>query len=149
MNFASDAHQAAAALASAGVGWQVPLLARILLVWLFPFSAIDKMLHWQNAIDQARSSVLPPSWAPAMLVCAMAAELVLPVCIVAGWFAPESALVLAAYCVATALLFHRFWTYGDFWKKHGTSEARSHFWDFLKNFGLAGGLLLIAIGRGF
>ncbi len=149
MNFAAEAHQAAAALASTGAGWQVPLLARILLVWLFPFSAIDKMLYWKGALGQARSSVFPASWAPAMLVCAMAAELVLPVCIVAGWLAPESALLLAAYCMATALLFHRFWTYGDFWNKEGSSKGRSHFWDFLKNFGIAGGLLLIAIGRGF
>jgi len=37
---------------------------------------------------------------------------------------------------------------GDFWRPH-TSEGRTHFWDFTKNFGLAGGLLLVAAGHGF
>lgn len=149
MNLVQHLQDANAALASAGAQWHVPVLARVLLVWLFPFSAIDKMLHWDDAMEQARSSIVPASWAPFLLVCAMAAELVLPVCIVAGWLAPESALVLAAYCAVTALLYHRFWACGDFWKKRGPSKGRTHFWDFLKNFGLAGGLLYIVIGRGF
>lgn len=148
MNFAYDADHASAALAAWGAGWQVPLACRVLLVCLFPLSAIDKMLHWKASIAQARSSFLPPSWAAPMLVAAMGAELLLPVLIVANWWAPEAALLLAAYCVVTALLYHQFWSFGDFWAQD-TSVGRSHFWDFLKNLGLAGGLLLVAIGRGF
>ena len=121
------------------------LLARVLLVAMFPFSAIDKVLHWDDALKQARSSILPG--APLLLVAAMVVEVVAPVCIVAGWYAPIAALVLAAFCAATALLYHPFWRAGDFWAK-GESVDRSHFWDFTKNFGLAGGLLLVALGAG-
>jgi len=40
-------------------------------------------------------------------------------------------------------LYHPFWTYPDFWIESDSSQAREHFWQFLKNFGLVGGLLLV------
>jgi putative oxidoreductase len=123
-------------------------LARVCLVLMFPFSAIDKMLHWRDAVSQASSSFMPRAFAPAMLVCAMAIELVLPVCIVSGVAAQPAALVLALYCAVTAFMFHAFWRYEDFWVQ-GASEGRTHFWDFTKNFGLVGGLLLVSLGHGF
>ncbi len=122
------------------------LVARALLVAMFPFSAIDKAIHWDAAMAKCRSSFIPG--APWMLVVAMAVEIVAPVCIVVGWHAPLAAAVLAAFCAATALLYHPFWRAGDFWAK-GDSVDRTHFWDFTKNFGLAGGLLLVALGNGF
>lgn len=122
------------------------LVARILLVVLFPFSAIGKMLHWDLAVKQANSSFLPGG--PFLLVCGMMIEVVAPVCIVTGWHAGIAALLLAAFCAATALLYKPFWTQGDFWSR-SESRAREAFWDFLKNFGLAGGLLLVALGAGF
>ena len=122
------------------------LVARILLVAMFPFSAVDKAIHWKAAMAQCRSSFIPG--APWMLVMAMAVEVIAPACIVVGWQAPIAAAVLAAFCAATALLYHPFWRAGDFWAK-GESIDRGHFWDFTKNFGLAGGLLLVALGQGF
>ncbi len=122
------------------------LLARILLVAMFPFSAVDKAIHWNVAMAQCRSSFI--AGAPWMLVLAMAIEVVAPVCIVVGWQVPIAASVLAAFCAATALLYHPFWRAGDFWAR-GESVDRGHFWDFTKNFGLAGGLLLVALGTGF
>ena len=121
-------------------------LARLSLVAMFPFSAIDKVLHWDAAMLQCRSSFIPGR--PWMLVVAMAVEVIAPVCIVAGWQAPAAAAVLAMFCVATAVLYHRFWRTGDFWAD-GASVDRNHFWDFTKNFGLAGGLMLVALGAGF
>ena len=117
--------------------------ARFLLVVLFPFSALDKIINWRDALKQARSSFLPGG--PALLAVAIVVELVTPVCIVAAWHDRLAAFVLAGFCVVTALLYHAFWTYDDFWAS-GDSKARSHFWDFLKNFGLAGGLLLVILG---
>lgn len=122
------------------------LVARGLLVCMFPFSALDKALHWGAALAQADSSFLPGG--PVLLVLAMAVELAAPACIVTGWQAAPAALLLAAFCVATALLYHPFWTQGDFWAR-GESVARGHFWDFTKNLGLAGGLGLVALGAGF
>lgn len=126
----------------------VPLIARLCLVGMFPFSALDKVLHWREAREQAASSILPASWAPVLLVLGMLCEIVMPVCIVANVWPQPAALVLAGYCAITALLFHRFWRCGDFWWR-GESVGRTHFWDFMKNFGLVGGLLLVALGNGF
>lgn len=121
------------------------LLARVCLVLMFPFSAVDKVLHWKAALVQANSSFLPGG--PLLLVAAMAIELLAPGCIVLEWHAQLAALVLSAFCVMTALLYHPFWRCGDFWAE-GASVDRQNFWDFTKNFGLAGGLLLVALGAG-
>jgi putative oxidoreductase len=118
------------------------LVANVFLVVLFPFSALDKAVHWKAALAQASSSVLPG--APALLVLAMAVETAAPVCIVLGWHDRAAALLLAVFCVVTGVLYHRFWRYPDFWA-NVESPGRAHFWDFLKNLGLAGGLMLVAL----
>lgn len=123
----------------------VPLVARICLVVMFPFSAVDKIVHWDNAMMQADSSILPNVFGPPMLAAAIVIELATPVLIVIGWHDRLAALVLAIFCVVTAILFHPFWQYPDFWSPNDKT-ANSHFWDFLKNFGLVGGLLLVLIG---
>ncbi|MGI8840076.1 MAG: DoxX family protein [Caulobacteraceae bacterium] len=120
----------------------LPWLARILLVVLFPFSALDKILGWKGALAQANSSFVPGG--PALLVAAIVVEVVAPICIVLAWHDRLAAFVLAGFCAITALLYHEFWRYADFWAP-GDSRARSEFWDFLKNFGLVGGLLLVVI----
>jgi putative oxidoreductase len=56
-----------------------------------------------------------------------------------------AALILAVYCVITALLWKQFWNKPDF-RLQGESRGREVFWDFLKNIALAGGLLLLAFG---
>jgi putative oxidoreductase len=45
----------------------------------------------------------------------------------------------------TALLWKPFWRSADF-RLRGASAGREIFWDFLKNFALAGGFLLLAFG---
>ena len=124
----------------------LPLLARICLVCMFPFSGIDKILHWDGALRQANSSFLPCG--PCLLAMGMAIEFITPVCIVLAWHDHIAAFILAGYCVVTALLYHDFWTYPDFWAK-GDSIGRSHFWDFTKNFCVAGGLLLLIATASF
>ena len=123
----------------------LPLIARLCLVSMFPFSAYDKIVHWEDAMKQARSAPLPGS--AAMLVAAICVEFITPVCIVLGWHDRLAAFVLAGFCVVTAVLYHPFWNFRDFWSKD--SEGRGHFWDFWKNFGLTGGLLLVVIGGSF
>ena len=117
-----------------------PLVLRVFLVVLFPFSALDKVMNWPAAMRQCGD--IP--WPRAMLILSIIVELGAPVCIVTGWHDRFAAFVLAGFCVITALLFHQFWTFSDFWRfKEG--EGLQHFWDFLKNFGLVGGLGLIAL----
>jgi putative oxidoreductase len=117
----------------------VPILARLCLVVMFPFSAADKVFHWHESIAQARSAPLPgASW---MLIAAIIVEFFTPFMIVFGFEARAAAFVLAGFCVITGVLYHQFWNYPDFWSKEGI--GRAHLWDFLKNFGLVGGLLLV------
>jgi putative oxidoreductase len=117
-----------------------PLLLRVCLVVLFPFSGLDKIVNWRSAMKQAGEGAL----APAMLVAAIVVEFVTPVCIVLGWHDRLAAFVLAGFCVVTAVLYHQFWRYPDFWRFR-EGEGLEHFWEFLKNFGLVGGLGLVVL----
>ncbi len=97
-------------------------------------------------MKQAGSGPLPD---PGLLLdLGIAVELIAPVLIVAEKRDREAALVLAGFCAATALLFHRFWEYDDLLKQNQKSEGREHLWEFLKNFGLAGGLMTVTLDRG-
>ena len=120
------------------------IVARVCLVGLFPFSAADKIIHRKQALKQAKSSILPV--APAMLDVAIAVEAITPICIVTGRYDRAAAGVLAGFCTVTALLYHQFWTYDDLTAR-GKSQGREELWEFLKNFGLVGGLLLVVFGK--
>ena len=120
----------------------LPQVARVCLVVIFPFSGLDKILNWGNALKQAESSFLPGG--AVLLMLAMMVEFITPVCIVSGWYDGFAAFVLAGYCVITAILYHNFWKYRRFWSPG--SAGYPHLWDFLKNFGLVGGLMLIVLG---
>jgi putative oxidoreductase len=119
-----------------------PLLLRLCLVVLFPFSAFDKIVNWNEAMKQAGS--LP--FKPAMLWLSILVEIVAPICIVIGWHDRLAAFILAGFCVVTAVLFHQFWRYPEFWRFQ-PGEGLEHFWEFLKNFGLVGGLGLIVLSQ--
>ena len=117
-----------------------PLLLRIFLVVLFPFSALDKVVNWGSAMKRAGNG----RTAPAMLAAAILIEAAAPACIVTGWHDRLAAFVLAGFCAVTAALYHQFWHYPDFWRFR-PGEGLDHFWEFLKNFGLVGGLGLIVL----
>jgi putative oxidoreductase len=120
----------------------VPLAAKICLVGMFPVSGYDKIVHWDAAMGQAKASPIP---GPAvLLILGIAVELLTPLCIVIGWHSRLAAFILAGFCVVTAILYHPFWKFGNYWDPDDL-VGRSHFWDFLKNFGLAGGLGLLLI----
>lgn len=119
---------------------------RCLLVALFlPFSALDKILNFKASVDQAEEA-MPARW-PAILlvVCGLAIEIVMSAAILSGIADRLAALVLAAYCMTTALLWKRFWTIRNF-SLRGRQADRALFWDFLKNFALAGGFMLLTFG---
>ena len=121
-----------------GAAW---LLARVCLVAMFPFSALDKVWHWKNALTQTNSAGLPGG--AALLVLAILVEGLTPFCIIFRVFDRPAALILAGFCAVTAFLYHPFWSYPDFFSESDSSTSREHFWQFLKNFGLVGGLLLV------
>jgi putative oxidoreductase len=119
------------------------VIARFLLVVLFPFSALDKILHWNLALQQADSSFLPGG--AVLLVLGIVIETATPLMIVLNWYAKPAAGLLAAFCAVTAVLYHNFWAYPGFWDP-SKGPALDHFWEFLKNFGLVGGLIFATLG---
>ncbi len=124
----------------------VAVAVRYLLVVLFlPFSALDKIINFKGAVAQAKETVASDGLAAALIVAGLTVEIIMPLAILTGVADRLAAFIMAGYCGATALLWKRWWKPGDFWHP-GTSKARDLFWDFLKNFSLAGGFLLLAFG---
>ena len=124
----------------------VILLVRYgLVVLFFPASALDKILNFKGAVKQAKEVFSAEAVATALILVGLFVELVMPLGILSGVADRLAAFIMAGYCAATALLFKRFWEPGDFWSA-GESKARNLFWDFLKNFSLASGFLLIVVG---
>ncbi len=120
----------------------VRTLTRLSLVCLFPPSGLDKIINWDEAMQQAKSGILPG--APALLAASVVLETLAPVAIVAEKHDRQAAALLAAFCAVTAVVYHQFWTYDDLMAKQ-KSEGREHLWEFLKNFGLVGGLMFVAL----
>lgn len=116
-------------------------IARLCLVLLFPFSALNKIFDYRSAIAQAAHGwiPLPPSAAAVLLVLGGTLEVVGPLCILFGFYRSQVALLFIFYVIATAVLFHNFWSFS-----FNSKEWNDNFWPFLKNFGLAGGFLFIA-----
>jgi putative oxidoreductase len=121
------------------------LAVRYLLVMLFfPFSALDKLLNFRGAVGQARE-IAPAGLAVLLIVAGLSIEILMPIFILTGIADRAAALIMAGYCMVTALLWKQFWKTGDFWQG-GDSKGRGLFWDFLKNFSLAGGFLVLVVG---
>lgn len=119
----------------------------LLVVLFFPFSALDKILNFKGAVAQAKEMVHSEAPATALIVAGLCVEILMPIGILTGTADRLAAFIMAGYCGVTALLWKQFWTPGDFWAR-GDSKARTLFWDFLKNFSLAGGFLLLVVGTG-
>ncbi len=126
----------------------IAFAVRSLLVALFlPFSALDKLLEFDAAVDQAGESFASRNVATAMIVTGLCVEVFMSLGVLTGIADRLAAFVLAGYCIVTALLWKPFWKPGDFRAK-GASKARGLFWDFWKNLAVAGGFLLITFGTG-
>jgi len=119
---------------------------RCLLVLLFlPFSALDKVLNFKQAISQAAEAFPLRSLAIVAIAGGFGIEVVMSLAILTGIADRLAAFILAGYCLVTALLWKQFWKIPDF-RLQGRSRGRETFWDFLKNVALAGGFLLLTFG---
>jgi putative oxidoreductase len=124
----------------------IALAARCLLVMLFlPFSALDKLLNFAPAVDQAEQAVSSRPLAMLFILGGLGVEIFMSLAVLTGVADRLAAFVLAAYCVITALLWKQFWKRVDF-RLRGPSQGREMFWDFLKNLAVAGGFLMLAFG---
>jgi len=107
----------------------VLLVARFLLGSLFLWSGIGQAQGYdETAIFLVRHGVIG-----SLLPVAIFVELAGAVLIMAGYRTRWTCLVLAGFCVVTALLFHA--NFAD----------RAQMFHFLKNVGLAGGLLALYV----
>jgi putative oxidoreductase len=122
------------------------LLVRYGMVMLFlPFSAVDKVLGFDNAVKQAQGVFKPRLLAIAVLMIGLAIEVLCTLGFLTGVADRACAFIIAGYCAATAALFKPFWTEGDF-LSDPNGKGRGLFWDFLKNLSLGAGFLLLVIG---
>ena len=124
----------------------IVVAVRCLLVLLFlPFSALDKVLNFEQAVGQAAQATASRTLARILIGCGFGVEVVMSLAILTGIADRLAALILALYSIVTALLWKQFWKTPDFRLK-GASQGREVFWDFLKNLALAGGFLVLALG---
>jgi putative oxidoreductase len=128
------------------LGMVLTFAIRMVLVLLFlPFSALDKLFNFRGAVAQASEVAPSRSIATGLIVVGLCVEVFMSLGVVTGVADRACAFVLAGYCGVTALLWKQFWKPGDFWAS-STGQGRSLFWDFLKNFALGAGFLLITFG---
>jgi putative oxidoreductase len=99
------------------------------------------MFDPQAAMAQAAQGwiPLPPSLAGLLLILGGTLELIGPVCILLDFYRRQAALLFIFYVIATAVLFHNFWSF-----PFNSNEWNQNFWPFLKNFGLVAGFLYVA-----
>jgi putative oxidoreductase len=114
-------------LAAAGA-W----LGRLLLAAIFLHEAWAKLTAYDMAVSYMQAFGLP-GW---LLPFAIAVELGGGVLIIAGFYTRAAALVLALFCVATAVFFHT---------KFGNRNELLH---FEKDLAIAGGFLVLAARGG-
>ena len=118
---------------------------RMVLVLLFlPFSALDKIFNFRGAVAQARE-IAPPAVSVLLILIGLTVEIVCSLGVLTGIADRFAAFIIAGYCGMTARLWKQFWAPGDFWQG-SDSKGRQLFWDFLKNFALASGFLLVTFG---
>ena len=104
------------------------LIGRIFISLVFLLSGYNKIFNYDNTISWMEGFGIPGF----LLWPAIVLEILLPIFIIIGYRTQISAIILAIFCLTTALIFHN-----DF-------ANQMQIIAFLKNFGLAGGFLFIA-----
>ena len=105
------------------------LIGRIFISLVFLLSGYNKIFNYDNTISWMEGFGIPGF----LLWTAIVLEILLPIFIIIGYRTQISAIISAMFCLATALIFHN-----DF-------ANQMQIIAFLKNFGLAGGFLFIAV----
>ena len=116
------------------------LLGRIFLSFIFVFSGLMKILHWNTFADQMATKGMPA--VPFFLTMAILFELGAGSCLLFGYQARLAALALVFFLIPTTLVFHNFWAASGM-------EQQNQMQHFLKNLAIMGGLAtVIAHGAG-
>ena len=105
----------------------IEVLGRIFLSTLFLIEGINKIFNYEGTIEYMESFNIPEY----LIIPAIIVEILFPLLLIIGYQTKLSALILAMFTLATALIFHT-----DF-----TSQIQLI--SFLKNFAIAGGFLIM------
>jgi putative oxidoreductase len=105
------------------------LIGRIFISSIFLLSGYNKIFNYEDTITWMEGFGIPGF----LLWPSIVFEIILPILIIIGYRTRISAILLATFCIATAVIFHL-----DFSNQMQTIA-------FLKNFALAGGFLFITI----
>ena len=104
------------------------LIGRIFISLIFLLSGYNKIFNYGDTVTWMDGFGIPGF----LLWPAIILEIILPILIIIGYRTQISAILLAIFCITTALIFHF-----DF-------DNQMQIIAFLKNLGLAGGFLFIA-----
>jgi len=105
------------------------LIGRIFISSIFLLSGYNKIFNYSGTISWMEGFGIPGF----LLAPTIVLEIILPLLIIIGYKTRLAATLLAIFCVSTATIFHL-----DFSDQMQTIQL-------LKNFGLAGGFLFIAV----
>ena len=107
----------------------IEVFGRIFLSTIFLFEGINKIFNYEGTIEYMENFNVPEFLAIPTIIL----EILFPLLLIIGYQTKLSALVLAIFTLATALIFHT-----DF-----TNQMQLI--SFLKNFAIAGGFLILFI----
>lgn len=112
------------------------LIARVLMAIVFLVSGIEKSFNFSRALDEYTKDNIPMP--RISVVFTITLHLIGSVCLIAGWLVTEVALALALFTLIATVMVHQFWTMTGVERLQRSRVA-------LANFGLVGGLLLLAV----
>ena len=105
------------------------LVGRIFISSIFLLSGYNKIFNYSGTVGWMEGFGIPGF----LLSPTIILEIILPIFIIIGYKTQLSAIVLSIFCITTAIIFHL-----DF-------SDQMQIIQLLKNFGLAGGFLFIAV----
>ncbi len=105
------------------------LIARIFISSVFLLSGYNKIFSFDGTVTWMEGYGVPGF----LLWPTIVLEIILPILVIVGYKTKISSILLAIFSIATALIFHL-----DF-------DNQMQVIALLKNFGLAGGFILIAV----
>ena len=105
------------------------LIGRIFISLVFLLSGLNKIGNYEGTVGWMESLGMPGIF----LIPAIALEIIAPISIIIGYKVKISAVLLSLFCIATAVIFHN------------NFSNQMQFISFMKNIGLAGGFLFLAI----
>jgi putative oxidoreductase len=111
------------------------LVGRILIAYLFIPAGFGKLMGFAGTVGYITSAGLPLPEVGAAI--AILVELGFGIALLLGFKTRFTAFVMAAFTVATALFFHKYWSAPDAMKMMQTIN-------FNKNIAIAGGLIALA-----